>query len=44
LAPILQAREINVELIQTADGRIQSWLSPEGTFELQRLFLQDLEK
>jgi hypothetical protein len=31
-------------LIQTADGRIQSWLSPEGTFELQRLFLDDLEK
>jgi hypothetical protein len=40
----LQAREINVGLIQTADGRIQSWLSPEGTFELQRLFLDDLEK
>ncbi len=40
----LQAREINVELIHTTDGRIQSWLSPEGTFELQRLFLQDLEK
>jgi outer membrane protein OmpA-like peptidoglycan-associated protein len=40
----LQTREINVGLIQTADGRIQSWLSPEGTFELQRLFLDDLEK
>jgi outer membrane protein OmpA-like peptidoglycan-associated protein len=40
----LQAREMNVELIQTVDGRIQSWLSPEGTIELQRLFLQDLEK
>ena len=40
----LQAREMNVELIHTTDGRIQSWLSPEGTFELQRLFLQYLEK
>jgi outer membrane protein OmpA-like peptidoglycan-associated protein len=40
----LQAREVNVELIETADGRIHSWLSPEGTFELQRLFLQDIEK
>ena len=40
----LQAGEMNVELIQTADGRIQSWLSPEGTFEPQRLFLQDFEK
>jgi outer membrane protein OmpA-like peptidoglycan-associated protein len=39
----LQARETNVELIQTADGRIQSWLSPEGTFELQGLFLQDFK-
>lgn len=40
----LQARKINVERIHTADGRIQSWLSPEGTFELQQLFLQDFEK
>jgi outer membrane protein OmpA-like peptidoglycan-associated protein len=40
----LLAREVNVELIETADGRIYSWLSPEGTFELQRLFLQDIEK
>lgn len=40
----LQAREVNVELVETAEGRIHSWLSPEGTFELQRLFLQDIEK
>ena len=39
-----QAREVSIERVQAADGRIQSWLSPEGTFELQRLFLQDLEK
>lgn len=40
----LQAQEINVELIQTVDGRIKSWLSADGVFELQRLFLPDLEK
>jgi len=40
----LQACEVSVELIETADGGIHSWLSPEGTFELQRLFLQDIEK
>ena len=40
----LQAQEINVELIQTVDGRIKSWLSADGVFELQRLFLLDLEK
>lgn len=40
----LQAREINVDLIQTADGLIKSWLSADGVFELQRLFLPDLEK
>jgi outer membrane protein OmpA-like peptidoglycan-associated protein len=40
----LQAHEMIIELIQTADGRIKSWLSPKGTFELQRLFLSDYEK
>ena len=40
----LQAREVNVELVETLNGRIHSWLSPEGTFELQRLLLSDLEK
>ena len=40
----LQEREIIVEHIQTTDARIQSWLSPDGTFELQRLFLPDIEK
>lgn len=40
----LQEREIVVEHIQTTDARIQSWLSSDGTFELQRLFLPDIEK
>jgi outer membrane protein OmpA-like peptidoglycan-associated protein len=40
----LQAREVNVELVETVDGRIHSWLSPEGTFELQRLLLSEFEK
>ena len=40
----LQAREINVELIQTVDGRIKSWLLADGVFDFQRLFLPDLEK
>jgi outer membrane protein OmpA-like peptidoglycan-associated protein len=40
----LQAQEINVELIQTVDGRIKSWLSADGVFDFQRLFLPDLEK
>lgn len=39
-----QAREVKIESIETADGRIHSWLSPEGTFELQQIFLQDIEK
>jgi hypothetical protein len=40
----LRAQEINVDLIQTADGRIKSWLSADGVFDFQRLFLPDLEK
>ena len=40
----LQARDVNVEFVGTTEGRIHSWLSPEGTFELQRLFLKDIEK
>ncbi len=40
----LQAREINVESIQTADARIRSWLAADGSFALQNLFLADMEK
>lgn len=36
----LQDREITVEQIHTADGRIQSSLSPEGSFELQGIFIR----
>jgi hypothetical protein len=40
----LRAREATIEHIQMVDGRIQSWLSTEGAFELQHLVLQDVEK
>ena len=40
----LQAREAIVGTIQTADGKIRTWLAPDGTFELQYLFLENLEK
>jgi outer membrane protein OmpA-like peptidoglycan-associated protein len=40
----LQAREINVESIQTANARIRSWLAADGSFTPQNLFLADLEK
>jgi hypothetical protein len=40
----LRTREVTIEHVQMMDGRIQSWLSPEGTFELQHLVLQDIEK
>jgi hypothetical protein len=40
----LQAREINVESIQTANAQIRSWLAADGSFALQNLFLADMEK
>ena len=40
----LGTREINVEIIRAADAKIKSWLSADGTFGLQNLFLPDLEK
>jgi outer membrane protein OmpA-like peptidoglycan-associated protein len=40
----LGTREINVEMIRAADAKIKSWLSADGTFGLQNLFLPDLEK
>ena len=40
----LQAREINVESIQTANARIRSWLAADGSFAIQNLFLPDIEK
>ncbi len=40
----LQAREMNVELIQAADAKIKSWLAADGSFALRNLFLPDLEK
>ena len=40
----LKTRGITVEAVQTAGARIKSWLSADGTFELQQLLLPDLEK
>jgi hypothetical protein len=39
-----ETREIVVEQVKTADARIESWLAPDGTFNLQRLFMPDLQK
>ena len=38
------AREIVVEQVKTADARIESWLAPDGTLNLQSLFIPDLQK
>ena len=32
---MLQAREIVVDQVKTADARIESWLAPDGTLNLQ---------
>ena len=38
------AREIVVEQVQTAGARIESWLAPDGTVNLQSLFRPDSNK
>jgi hypothetical protein len=38
------AREIVVEQVKTAGARIESWLAPDGTLNLQSLFIPDLQK
>ena len=38
------AQEIVVEQVKTAGARIESWLAPDGTFNLQSLFIPDLQK
>jgi outer membrane protein OmpA-like peptidoglycan-associated protein len=40
----VKAREIVVEQVKTADVRIASWLNSDGTFNLQSLFMPDLQK
>jgi outer membrane protein OmpA-like peptidoglycan-associated protein len=40
----LQAREITVGTIQTADAQIKTWLGAEGTLAPLNLFLPDLER
>jgi outer membrane protein OmpA-like peptidoglycan-associated protein len=37
-------REIVVEQVKTAGARIESWLAPDGTLNLQSLFMPDLNK
>ena len=38
------AREIVVEQVQTAGARIESWLAPDGSLNLQQLFMPDLKQ
>jgi outer membrane protein OmpA-like peptidoglycan-associated protein len=38
------AQEIVVEQVKTAGARIEFWLAPDGTFNLQSLFIPDLQK
>ena len=38
------AREIVVDQVKSADAKIESWLAPDGTVHLQRLFITDLQK
>ena len=40
----IAAREIVVEQVQTAGARIESWLTPDGTLNLQKLFRPDLKQ
>ncbi|MBE9530198.1 MAG: DUF748 domain-containing protein [Proteobacteria bacterium] len=40
----VEAREIIVEQVKTAGARIESWRAPDGTFNLQSLFIPDLQK
>ena len=40
----LEAREIVVEQVKTADARIESWIAPDGTFNLQILLIADSQK
>jgi outer membrane protein OmpA-like peptidoglycan-associated protein len=40
----LKAREIVVEKVKTADARIESWITLDGTFNLQNLIIADSQK
>jgi hypothetical protein len=44
IAADLQTRRMGIESLQTADGRIKSWLTADGTFALRDLLLPDLGK
>ena len=41
---MLHAQEIVVEQVKTAGARIESWLAPDGTFNLQNLIKPDSQK
>ncbi|MGD9138508.1 MAG: DUF748 domain-containing protein, partial [Desulfobacterales bacterium] len=40
----LEAREIVVEQVKTADARIESWIAADGTFNFQNLLIADSQK
>ncbi len=40
----LVEREIVIEMVKTTDAMIESWLAPDGTFSLESLLIQDLQK
>ena len=40
----VEARQIVVEQVKTADARIESWLAPDGSFNLLSLLVPDLQK
>jgi hypothetical protein len=40
----VEAREIIVEQVKTAGARIESWIAPDGTFNLQSLPMPDSQK
>ena len=40
----VDARKIVVEQVKTDGARIESWIAPDGTFNLQSLFMPDLQK
>ena len=40
----VEAREIVVEQVKTADARLESWIAPDGTFNLQSLIIPDSQK
>jgi len=40
----LAAREIVIDKVKTADARIETWIAPDGTFNLQNLLIADSQR